>query len=562
MIDLTKIPKFAFLRSLESNLSRLSSNRKMSLHFLECAKLRLEADAVWFFQVSDRCQKKMVLIKGSEELYDGNLLMDFLALKRPDIPRNTLLAFIKVHGRIHGAIGAAVAEGEFELGMGRVLKKLCTLFGHILTERDEARLSGVLDRIREKIIGELRPRDLAYQILDGIHQLVHYDHSSAFLTYDEKHDVFRVAAEKIVWTKAKSGFVGHEMAMLPQDLETLRQMKPAQAFSVHEVEGEPESHKGIYHLLDYHRGEGVPEVTSILFAPLFFEEELLGILKIAGSHRPPFDDWDQEVVARFLPAARIALRNAKVKVNLENRAMEAELQAGLVTLARAVAHDVNNAIGAALPLAKQMREDLRNNLLDAAVLERDLDVIIDKVTLCKRIFSNMLLSGVERSGSGPVDVNQVIREVLPILQAQVGERRIRIQLALEEQLPVILSSKQHLERIIWNLATNAIEAIGRRTGHIIIATQPLEEDGVRVSVKDNGPGIPPENLKQVQEPFFSTKRGGTGLGLSICRSLAWQHGGGLKILPVVPHGTEILVELGPARSVLSDGDPIRSLPYE
>src|SRR5579864_8763504 len=78
------------------------------------------------------------------------------------------------------------------------------------------RLTRVLDRIREKIVSELRPLDLAYQVLDGLHQLVEYDHSAAFLAYDGESGALRVEAEKIVWTKAKSPFVGREIPVSPE----------------------------------------------------------------------------------------------------------------------------------------------------------------------------------------------------------------------------------------------------------------------------------------------------------------------------------------------------------
>jgi two-component system NtrC family sensor kinase len=265
------------------------------------------------------------------------------------------------------------------------------------------------------------------------------------------------------------------------------------------------------------------------------------LLKIAGLERLPFDARDHEVVERFLPAAAVSLRNVRVKVSLENQAMQAEMRASLVTLARAVAHDVNNAIGSILPLADQVREDVRKGQIDAKSLEKDLDVIIEKASLCKRIFANMLKAGAERSGSGPVDVNQLIREMMPIMEAQGEPRGIELQAELVEHLPAIQFSKPHLERILWNLVTNAIEAMERQ-GRIVISTTG-NDSGVLLTVADNGPGIAPDILSKVQEPFFTTKANGTGLGLSICRALAWQYGGGFNIQSAPGRGTEITVKL-------------------
>jgi len=273
------------------------------------------------------------------------------------------------------------------------------------------------------------------------------------------------------------------------------------------------------------------------------------VLKIAGRHRSPFDRRDRNIVKRFLPSARVALRNARLRANLENRAMAAEIQAGLVTLTRAVAHDVNNAIGAVLPLARQVRQDLEEGCLDLTYLAKDLEIIIDKVELCKRIFSNMLRFGVDRSGSGPMDVNQEVESMRAMLEAQIGERPIDLLWDLARPLPTIISSKQHLERMVWNLVTNAIDALTDGGGKITIITRPGDNNGVSLTVADTGPGIPAHQLHQVQEPFFSTKAKGRGLGLAICRSLAWQHGGGLHIDSSPGCGTRVTVDLHSVRQV-------------
>jgi signal transduction histidine kinase len=287
---------------------------------------------------------------------------------------------------------------------------------------------------------------------------------------------------------------------------------------------------------------------------MLFKGELLGLLKIAGWRRTAFDQRDLEVVTRFLQVAAIALRNARVTVSLEDQVLDAELRAGLVTLARAVAHDVNNAIGAILPLTEQIREEVSAGTAKATDLVEDLNTIIDKTRLCRRIFGNMLRTGVRRSGTGPFHLNQLIREMLPMLEAQVGDRMIELWTDLAPDLPVISCAKTELEHVLWNLLTNSIDAINSARGNIWITTRPLDDGeqarptGVTLTVRDDGPGIAPEMLAQVQEPFFTTKHDGTGLGLPICRSLIWQLGGRLLVASTPGSGTEVTVELPTAES--------------
>jgi two-component system, NtrC family, sensor kinase len=542
MIDLDGIPAPAFAQALATNLGQLAKPAKVYAHFLAAARRRLGADGTVVYP--DLAASARRVVDGEVGPVDATLVRDFAAHKRPALPRNLLLSPLTVRGRRVGVVGAWRREDAFERGAGRLLTRLARVLGDDLTRRQEARVSHVLDRIGGKVIAELRPEDLAYQILDGLYQLVHYDHSAALLTYDEEAQALRVEAEKVVWTKTKSAFVGHQLAVAPHLLDALRPPPPLRPFPPEaEDEGGGADLEALFgELLAYHRGHGIPAATSALYAGLFFDGEFLGLLKLARFRRPPFDAFEREVVERFLPMARVALRNARVKASLEDQALAAELRAGLVTLARAVAHDVNGAVGSILLLAEQAREDGAAGRLDPAQLAEDLEVIIDKARLCKRIFSNMLRLGSERSGSGPVDVNRVVRETLPLLEAQVGSRRIHLEARLSEPLPPVRSSRQHLERILWNLVTNAIEALAGRGGRIEVATR-AEGEGVELEVRDDGPGIAAELLAKVQEPFFTTKPGGTGLGLAICRSLAWQYGGGLQLESAPGSGTVVRVHL-------------------
>lgn len=541
MIDLRSAPRSTFSWALENNLRRLGPIHKVRSHFLSAVRWFLEADSVWLYRrLRHNMRVDESYFDGDESLCDADLLEPFAKLERPSIPRNVLLAPVRVQDRLVGVVGAARRDKDFEVGKGRVLNKLSALLSKELERRLDERKTKVLDRIKEKVVSELRPRDLAYQILDGLHELVHYDHSAALLTYKPDAGVFQVEAEKIVWTKSKSAFVGHEIPGTEKLLEVLKGKRLAALTH----DDESEDMRRLYELLDYHRGRSIPGPTSILAAPLFFDGELLGLLKIAGRERLAFDERDRDVVERFLPAAAVSLRNVRVKLSLENQAMQAEMRATLVTLARAVAHDVNNAIGSLLPLAEQAREELKEGGdVDAASLIQDMDVIVEKAALCKRIFSNMIKAGSERSGAGPVDANQLIQEMLPMLEAQAAPRSVELRAQLAEGLPCIHFSKSHLERIVWNLVTNAIEAMLNKGGRVTISTQQAEGSGAKLTIQDNGPGIPEEQLSQVQEPFFTTKAKGTGLGLSLCRSMAWQYGGSLKIESTLGEGTTITVNL-------------------
>lgn len=540
-MELKNLPDPYFGLVLEALLRRTATPEKAAERFLAAVAERLPADAVWL-RSSSAAPSGLPgrVVVGEADLVAEDLTRAFAALERPALPKSVLLAPFKVGDRRAGVLGAARRGGDFRLGRAQDLGRLGAILGADLARREEERLTLVLDRIKEKVVAELRPRDLAYQILDGLYALVQYDHSAALLTYDSAGRSFRVDAEKVVWTKSKSAFIGCEIPV-SEDLVARLAQTPA-VCSVPAASASDDGAAALFEpLARYHSGVAVAEARAFLYAPLLIDGELLGLLKMAAYKRSTFDRRDVAVVERFLPAARVALANARVRTRLEEEALEAETRAGLVTLARAVAHDVNGAVGTIGLLAEQLSEDLGNGAFQQASAREDLDAIVGKAAICKRIFSNMLRVGGESSGRGPVDLNQVVLDLLPLLEAQVGRRPIRLTAELGTAVPAVLTSRHHVERILWNLITNALDAL---TGEGEVRIKTRTEDGLgTIEVEDDGPGIPAEILDRVQEPFFSTKRGSTGLGLAICRSLIWQHGGALRIHSQQGRGTRVEVQL-------------------
>ena len=207
MIDLRKAPPELFAQVLDSNLQGIGPVRKLYGHFVEAVLYRLGAECAWIMGEEGGLR----VLRGDAALYEAERTAAFLRDERRPILRSLVLARVTVNGRQVAVVGAARREREFGQAGRRTLDRLCGVLAAELARREEQRLARVLDRIRSKIVSELRPRDLAYQILDGLHQLVDYDHSSSFLMYDPAGEVFRIEAEKIVWTKGKSAFVGSEI---------------------------------------------------------------------------------------------------------------------------------------------------------------------------------------------------------------------------------------------------------------------------------------------------------------------------------------------------------------
>ena len=127
-------------------------------------------------------------------------------------------------------------------------------------------------------------------------------------------------------------------------------------------------------------------------------------------------------------------------------------------------------------------------------------------------------------------INEAIREVIALCHTEAVKHGVAVRMQLAEGLPLVQGDRVQLQQVILNLTMNAIEAmrgVGERARELLVSTEPAAGGGVRVAVRDLGPGLAPAKLERVFEPFYTTKPGGLGMGLSICRSLIEAHQGRL-----------------------------------
>ena len=150
-----------------------------------------------------------------------------------------------------------------------------------------------------------------------------------------------------------------------------------------------------------------------------------------------------------------------------------------------------------------------------------------------------------------VDLNGLIREVLALARSELRNSLIEVRTELDETLPALTADRVQLQQVMFNLITNAIDAMSAVVGRdriLRIRSEHRESEGVLIALEDSGTGIAAENIDRMFKSFFTTKPNGMGMGLAICRSIVESHGGRLTASPAHPHGAvfKIMLPVGGA----------------
>src|SRR5438105_10972207 len=141
----------------------------------------------------------------------------------------------------------------------------------------------------------------------------------------------------------------------------------------------------------------------------------------------------------------------------------------------------------------------------------------------------------------PASLNDVVRETSELLRPEIENRGLTIKQKFARRLPETPIDPAQIKQALVNLIKNAIQAM---TKGGVLTLQTIEgSDGVWVSVSDTGGGIPPEQLKRIFEPFYTTKKKGTGLGLMIVQRIIREHGGRIELESHVGQGTRFRIWL-------------------
>jgi PAS domain S-box-containing protein len=366
------------------------------------------------------------------------------------------------------------------------------LLGHILIARDITRrkeIDGVLKQAAEEWSRTFDSINDAVCITGKDFRLVRVNKAFA----DMYHLELGQAVGKYCYEVTGEGKEAIEGC---PHLETLRTEKPAKSeFFVHE--------RGIY--------------VEISTSPIFDNKgEIVGSVHIT--------------------------RDITEQKQQNERLMSTDRLASLGELAAGTAHEFNNPLTSVIGLSQLlMQRDVPDDVRE------DLKLINSEAQRAANVARNLLAFGAKHAPSKqPDQINSIIEDVLELRAYEHREKNIDVEKHLAPDLPKITVDYFQMQQVFMNIIINAeyfmIEAHG---GGTLTITSRKHKDTVRISIGDDGPGIPSEILSRIFDPFFTTKEAGkgTGLGLSICHSIVTEHDGQIYVNSQLGKGTTIFIDL-------------------
>jgi PAS domain S-box-containing protein len=226
-------------------------------------------------------------------------------------------------------------------------------------------------------------------------------------------------------------------------------------------------------------------------------------------------------------------------------------------LAASIAHEVNQPLAGVIANAAACLRWLDRKTPDLNAARRSVEWIIDDGNRASEVIRRLRTLAKKASLENvPLDVNDVVRETIPLVQRELTSHRVSLRMDLAAALPTILGDRVQLQQVIINLVMNGIEAmqsVKDRPRELVVRSGQDERGQALISVADCGVGIPAENAGRLFNPFFTTKSSGMGMGLSICRSIMEAHGGKLWATANVPFGAMFEFTLPVHAEIVWDG---------
>src|SRR5262245_22599279 len=228
-------------------------------------------------------------------------------------------------------------------------------------------------------------------------------------------------------------------------------------------------------------------------------------------------------------AEALARRSMGELANLNRVATAGELSAS-------IAHEVNQPLAAMVANANAGLRLLALPNPDIEETRAALECVVDDGHRAGEVIGSIrAMFKKEGEALAPLDLNELIRDVLVLLRSELYAQGIQVRTRLDRNLPSLQGHRGQLQQVILNLVRNAADAMARvpnRARILRVVSEVQPEGEVLVSIEDSGTGIDPKEVNRIFDAFFTTKTNGMGMGLAICRSIVEAHSGRLWATPL------------------------------
>lgn len=279
-------------------------------------------------------------------------------------------------------------------------------------------------------------------------------------------------------------------------------------------------------------------------APLIAHDNVVGIILVDNYfNQSPITEKNIELLSRFAtPAAgaignimlfeRLSSANSQL-LTLKKQMAQAERLSTLGEIYAELAHEIRNPLVTIGGFARRLLSGVKNK----EDIGRYASIIVAEVERLEKLLTDTL--SISREGVGPnmqeINLGAIVDQSIDLYWKLIKEENIELAIEKDPDLPKVDGDEAQIKQVVINLLLNSIEALSCKTDQdtktlfVSIGATNEKTPSVRLVIGDNGGGIAPKDLKQIFEPFYTTKSGGTGLGLSLCKRIIRSHHGVMEI---------------------------------
>jgi len=263
-----------------------------------------------------------------------------------------------------------------------------------------------------------------------------------------------------------------------------------------------------------------------------------------------FSAEDLQLLAAVAAGASVALENASLSRQLRRSEIvleRANRLSSLGMLAAGIAHEIRNPLVA----VKTFLDLLPQRLDDREFLSKFRELSLGELRRVTDLIADLLALGKSKTAERrAVDLGPTLEPVVRLMESTARKRHIEVAAAFDPRVPPAWADPDQLKQIIVNLLLNAIET-SSAGGHVWLEVRPAPPGSVVLEVRDDGPGIPANQLENIFHPFFTTKETGTGLGLALVHQMVVEHGGEITVESAPGRGSAFRVTLPTAPVALA-----------